>query len=126
MIVWYPLLKLVVMALLLWLAVRPIQKHISAYKERERQAFQDGTEMFRDDTYLPREGKKYVPLVIVLLLIFMTPFRLQSPQSLEQKVLMYDVPISAPVEIERKARSEYQPGNNEETIKRILNKDSKQ
>ncbi len=106
MIVWYPLLKLVVMALLLWLAVKPIQKHISAYRD------------------LPREGKKYVPLVIVLLLIFMTPFRLQSPQQLEQTVLMYDVPISAPAEIERKARQEYQPGDNKEAIQRILNKDS--
>lgn len=122
MIVWFPLLKFVVSVVLLYLAFMPILKHMRAYTE----ALKGNAIMDPRDTYLPREGSKYLPLAIAILLIVMTPFRLQSPQQLERSVQTYDVPISAPAEIQRKARSEYRPSSNEESIQRILEKDSKQ
>lgn len=121
MIVWFPIVKLIVSVLALWLASAPIRKHVAAHKAESRAGWR-----IKDATYLPTSPGKYIPLALVILLIVMTPFRLQSPQQLETTVRTYDAPILPSATVERKARPEYTPDNNEETIKRILKKEQTQ
>lgn len=120
MIVWYPLLKIVVVALLSYLAWLPIVKHMEAYKQREKQAATDGTPMDPADSFWPREPKKYLGIVVVLLFIFFTPFRLQSPAQLEQTVRSYDKHMARPPMIEREARQKYTPKDNQTLIEHVL------
>lgn len=120
MIVWFPLLKLIVSLALLWLAWRPIEKHMKAYKARERLAFTDGTPIDPSDSYWPREPKTYLPLAIVFLVILASPFRLQSPGQLEQTVKTYDQSMAPPPMIEREARQKYTPDDNKPLIREIL------
>lgn len=73
------LFKLTLSALLLFVAWQPIEKHMRAYRARERQAFTDGTSMDRNESYWPRETGKYVPLAVALLVILTSPFVMPEP-----------------------------------------------
>lgn len=126
MIVWYPLLKLLVSLLAIYIAFRPINRHIQAYKDERTFCYENGEPMPPGMTFFPTDWKAWLPLAIVTVFILVSPFRLQSTGDLERTVQSYDAVVAPPPMIEREARQKYTPANNETLIQDILKKEATQ
>lgn len=127
MIAWFPVLKLAIALLLIWWAWRPIEKHMKAYRERERQALAGDLKLTADDSLFPTQKRAYLPLLIVLVVFVMSPFKITHMESSERTLRSMDpVTVEVPPQIERKLRKEYQAPSNQDVIDAITRKESDQ
>lgn len=127
-LIWFPITKAVVSAVLLWFAIYlPLSRYDKARKrslEEYRAGRAEGTiPVYAEPSTPTFKLLHLLPLVLLLLLFVLTPFRLVSTEQSERVILRFDPPVREVPVIEARPRAQYSVPDNKEAIHNLLNKE---
>lgn len=118
-ILWFGILKAFLSVILLWLASYPVRAHAKRYEKARKSG-----DLRPASTLLPRRKRKYIPLVLALTVIIVTPFKIAPGEQAERTITSFDTPVRQAPLNEAKPRQEYGAPDNKEAINSITKEGS--
>jgi hypothetical protein len=120
MLVWYPILKVLILAVALYFASAPLRSHARLYDTQ--MALRKKGESYRSIEYpLPTTPVSYLPLLVVLMLYVMVPVKLAHMDSSERTLQSMDSEVlEAPPIIEQRVKKQYQAPDNRAAIQSLM------
>lgn len=117
-VIWFPLLKFVLSWVAVYAAIQPILQYVNDWK-----ALSESEQLTKP--MLPTTVSRYIPLILVALVIAFTPFKFDQKAHNDRVITSFDSPVvtELPV-IEVTPRTEYGAPDNAEAINRLLEEKS--